>query len=95
MATANRKDSNKEASINFRATREEKDLIARAAKASGQRPTVYARKSLVLKAEIDLASKNEFAVSTKKMEAFLAALDKPVQNKPKLKKLLTEKSILD
>lgn len=95
MPTAKRKSGNRSSSIIFRANPAERELIHQAARAEKLETSAYARKSLLKQAEMDLADRKEFTISEKDMQAFLEALDRPVQNKPRLKKLLTEHSVLD
>jgi len=96
MATTKSKSGNRSSVMTFRASPEEKMLIAKAAQVRKfDEPSAYARKSVMTQVEIDLADRTEFQISSKDMHAFLAALDRPVQNKPHLRKLLSEKSVLD
>ncbi len=81
--------------ISFRASARERAMIDRAARAKDLGPSDYARRSIMKQVEMDLADETEFAVSAASMAAFMKALDRPVQAKPSLKKLLTEKSVLD
>jgi uncharacterized protein (DUF1778 family) len=46
-------------------------------------------------AEIDLADRTTFVVSEEKMKEFYEALDRPVEEKPELKRLFAEKTIFD
>ena len=82
-------------SINFRATPAEKKLVVDAAKAENLDTGTYVRRSVLKQAEIDLSTRSNFVISEAKMKEFLEALDRPVQKKPNLRKLLTEDSILD
>lgn len=93
--TAKRKSSNRSSSIIFRTSPAESTLIRKAAAAEKLDTSVYARKSILKQAEMDIAARTEFVISEKSMKAFLDALEQPVQNKPRLKKLLTEDSVLD
>lgn len=81
--------------MNFRTTVTERSLIDRAARALDMKPGDYARRSVMKQVEMDLAAETEFEISAQAMTDFLAALDRPPQAKPGLKKLLTEKSILE
>jgi uncharacterized protein (DUF1778 family) len=89
------KRSKRDESIIFRATNAERALITKAADVEKLDTGVYARKSVLKQAEMDLAERQEFLISDENMNAFLAALDRPVQNKPQLRKLLLEDSVLD
>lgn len=80
----------------FRVSPAERLLITKAARARNfDEDSAYVRKSLMAQVEMDLADRTEFQIPAKAMQIFLAALDRPVQNKPRLQKLLNEKSILD
>ena len=94
--TTRRKSGNRSSVMTFRASPSERSLIAKAARARKfDEDSAYVRKSVMTQVEIDLADRTEFEIPAKNMQAFLAALDRPVQNKPGLRKLLNEKSILD
>jgi len=81
--------------ISFRATVREREMIDRAARLYDMGPSDYARRNIMKQVEIDLADETEFSISPQAMSDFLAALDRPAQNKPRLQKLLSEKSILE
>lgn len=82
--------------MTFRTSTAERQLIKKAAKARHfDNESAYVRERLMAQVQMDLADRTEFEIAPEKMKAFLAALDRPVQHKPRLKKLLTEKSILD
>jgi uncharacterized protein (DUF1778 family) len=94
--TIKSKSGNRSAVMTFRASPSERRLIAKAARARKfEEDSAYVRKSVMTQVEMDLADRTEFQIPAKDMQAFLAALDRPVRNKPNLKKLLNEKSILD
>lgn len=93
--SAKKKRDNKGSSIIFRTSTPERQLIEKAAASRDLELGVYARQSSLKQAEMDLADRKEFIISDENMHAFLEALDRPVQNKPRLKRLLTEDSILD
>ena len=96
MATTTKsKSGNRSSVMTFRASPSERVLIAKAAQAKKFDESAYVRKSVMTQVEMDLADRTEFQISAKDMQAFLTALDQPVQNKPRLRKLLNEKSILD
>lgn len=87
--------TNKNSGLSFRASTREKAVIERAARSKDMSPSDYARRSILSQAEMDLADETEFVISAKAMEKFMAALDAPPRERPRLKKLLTEKSILE
>ncbi|MGD0832417.1 MAG: DUF1778 domain-containing protein [Terracidiphilus sp.] len=46
-------------------------------------------------AELELAEQKEFALPPAEWQAFLAALDKPTEASPALRRLLTEPSVIE
>ena len=90
-----RKTTDRSSGISFRASARERALINRAAQTHNMGPSDYARRSILIQAEMDLADETQFTVSAKQMAEFLDALDRAPKVKPRLKKLLTEKSILE
>jgi uncharacterized protein (DUF1778 family) len=81
--------------LNVRVTREQARLIRLAAKETRANVSSFLVESACLRAEEALASKQHFVLPPEKWEAFTAALDRPAQSKPGLKKLLTEPSVLE
>lgn len=94
-STTSSESGNRSSVMTFRASPDERALIAKAAKAERLEPSAYVRKSLVKQAEMDLADRIEFLIPQKDMDSFLAALDRPVRKKTRLSNLLNKKSILD
>ena len=81
--------------FNFRTTRRQDALIRAAARLRGVSASQYLAESASKQAEIDLADRRAFTIPTKRMRAFLAALDRPVKVKPRLRRLLAEPSVLE
>lgn len=81
--------------INFRATSSQAKLIERAAEETGSNVSAFVLESACLRAEEALASKRHFEITSAQWEKFTAALDREPQQKPKLRKLMTEKSALE
>lgn len=81
--------------VNFRITPRERALIRAAARVRDVKEARYLVESACKQAEMDLADRRHFTLTAKKMEAFLTALDRPVQKKPRLRRLLSEPSILE
>jgi uncharacterized protein (DUF1778 family) len=81
--------------LNLRATRKQAKLIRLGAKETRSNISNFIVESACLRAEQALASKTEFELKPAEWAQFLAALDRPVQQKPKLRKLLSEPSILE
>ncbi|MCF8040054.1 MAG: DUF1778 domain-containing protein [Desulfohalobiaceae bacterium] len=55
----------------------------------------YVAQSAAQQAETDLAGRRYFTLSTRQMEEFQKALDEPAKEKPRLRQLFTEKTVLD
>ncbi len=86
---------NREDIMQFRLSAPEKMLIEMAAAHKKLQHSVYVRRSAIKQAEMDLADSVHYGISEKEMSAFLSALDEPAASNPKLKKLLSEKTILE
>jgi uncharacterized protein (DUF1778 family) len=85
----------KECRLNFRVTKEQHALIERGATVQKQALTQFVVSSAYEKAERVLADQRNFAVSSSRWNAFVAALDKPVSRHERLARLLSEPSILE
>lgn len=81
--------------LNLRATRDQARLIRLAAKQTRANLSNFMVESAYLRAEETLASQQHLLYSAEQWNAFTAALDRPVQEKPRLKKLLTGQSVLE
>lgn len=81
--------------LNVRATKEQARLIRLAAKETSGNVSNFLIESACLRAEEALASKRHFSFTRKEWEAFVAALDSTPKHKPRLKKLLSEPSVLE
>lgn len=81
--------------MQFRISEDEKLLIRLAAARKKMLESAYIRESAIKQAEMDLADKVDYGISEIEMKAFLSALDTPAVSKPKLKKLLSDKTILE
>ncbi len=82
--------------MTFRTSPAERRLIKKAAKARKfDNESAYVRDRLMTQVQMDLTERTEFEIAPEKMKQFLAALDRPVTSKPRLKKLLSEKSALE
>lgn len=92
---AQRKTTDKNSGFSFRTTTRERALIDRAARSHDLKSGDYVRRSVIKQAEMDLADETEFTITAQKMAAFMAALDASPKDKPRLKKLLSEKSVLE
>jgi uncharacterized protein (DUF1778 family) len=81
--------------LNVRVTEDQARLIRLAAKETRANMSSFLIESACLRAEEALASKQHFVYNAKQWDEFTAALDRPVQEKPSLRKLLTEPSVLE
>lgn len=93
MATATRaKRTNR---LNIRATKTEKKLLEAAAARQDTTVSDFVLESARSRAEAILAEERNFELAPDRWKAFVSALDRPVQLKPRLKKLLTEPTVLE
>lgn len=81
--------------LNVRVTEDQARLIRLAAKETKASVSSFLVESARLRAEETLASQQHFVYSEKQWDAFTAALDRPEQDKPRLRALLNEPGILD
>ncbi len=81
--------------LNLRTTEKEEALIKAAAPLRGLNASQYVLFSASKQAEMDLADRCSFTLSPEQMDAFLAALDRPVRDKPRLRELINEKTVLE
>ncbi len=87
--------SPKDGRIAVRATREERELIAQASRASETTVSDFVLRASIAQAEDVLAERREFRLPPDQWDAFVAMLDRPAVAKPRLRRLLTEPSVLD
>lgn len=83
--------------INLRASRAEEALIRAGAKVRGTNVTDFVLESACARAEQMIANQTTFTLPPRQWKAFLKALDRPplAKPKPRLKKLLSEKTVLE
>lgn len=93
MATLPR--SLKSGRINARISDAEEALLRKGARRKGQTMTEFVIQSACAVAEIELAEQKEFTLPPDQWQAFLAALDKPTEPSPALRRLLTEPSVIE
>ena len=93
MANATR--SSKDRRINLRATSVQESLIRAAADKRGISLTDFVLESACTRAEETIADQVHFILSEKQWKAFNDALERPARVRPRLRKLLTEPSILE
>ncbi len=81
--------------LNVRVTSDQARLIRRAATATKANLSSFLVESACLRAEEALASQQHLVYTAKQWDAFTAAMDRPAQNKPRLRALLRKPSILE
>jgi uncharacterized protein (DUF1778 family) len=85
----------KPARLAMRLTDEQDSLIRQAAAVEGKTITDFAVASALTHAQDVLADRRMFPLDAETWVEFLALLDRPVQAKPRLARLLSEPSIFD
>src|SRR5688572_7650298 len=81
--------------LNLRASQKDKRLLEMAAAKQDVTVSDFVLESARARAEDILAEERHFVLSPERWKAFIAALERPVQLKPRLHKLLTEPSALE
>jgi uncharacterized protein (DUF1778 family) len=94
MATA-RATASKDERIAVRASHAQRDLIARASRVSSTTVSDFVLKASLQRAEDVLADRREFRLPDAQWSALVAMLDRPPTERPRLRRLLTEPSVLD
>lgn len=80
--------------IDVRASSSVKRLLQDAARASHKNVSEFLLDAGITAATITLADRRHFEIDDDQWAAFQEALDRPVQSKPRLKKLLSEPGLL-
>lgn len=91
MTTANLSKTER---IDVRASTLIKQMLQDAARASHKNVSEFLLDAGVTAAAQTLADRHQFVLEESQWQAFQAALDRPVQTKPRLKKLLSEPGVL-
>ena len=81
--------------IDVRASSAVKQLLQEAARSCHKNVSEFLLEAGVIAADQALADRRRFALDDERWQAFQQALDRPVQVKPRLKKLLGEPGVLD
>jgi uncharacterized protein (DUF1778 family) len=81
--------------IDLRASRSVKQLLQEAARICHKNVSEFLLDAGVTAAEQALADRRQFTLDKSQWLAFQEALDRPVQVRPRLKKLLSEPGVLD
>ena len=92
---ANLSAKSKDRRINLRATSIQESLIRAAAERRGISMTDFVLESACTRAEEAIADQVHFVLSDKQWKAFNDALERPARVRPRLRRLLTEASILE
>jgi len=77
----------------LRATASEESLIKVAAERQGVNVTDFIMRSARERAEQTLSDQTRFVLDEKQWKAFMAALDSPPKDKPRLRRLFTESHV--
>jgi uncharacterized protein (DUF1778 family) len=80
--------------IDVRASVPVKQLLQEAARAAHKNVSEFLLDAGIVAANQMLADRIRFDLKPQQWEAFQAALERPIQNKPKLQKLLSEPGLL-
>ena len=86
---------NKSERIEVRTTANMKALLQRAAASSHKNVTEFLLEAGINAAEDALVDRRMFRLDARQWQAFQAILDRPVADKPRLTRLLAEKSVLE
>jgi uncharacterized protein (DUF1778 family) len=81
--------------LNLRTSAQQEDLMRRAAEERGESLTSFIIHSACAEAELTLADQRHFSLDADQWKAFVAALDRPAQPKPRLRRLFSEPSVLE
>jgi uncharacterized protein (DUF1778 family) len=83
------------AKLDLRLTPEAKRTLQSAAAASGRSVSDFVLESALVRAEETLADRTRFVLDAEQWKAFLAALDAPPRDLPRLKRLFQEPSVFE
>jgi len=81
--------------IDVRASSAVKQLLQEAARSCHKNVSEFLLEAGIIAADQALADRRRFGLDDERWQAFQQALDRPVQAKPRLKKLLGEPGVLD
>lgn len=87
--------SNREVKISIRAHKVQRDLIDSAAERLGKTRSDFMLETACREAETVLADQRVFVLGQEEWKAFLAALDAPPKSRPRLEKLMQERTVLE
>ncbi|MDD3182010.1 MAG: DUF1778 domain-containing protein [Alphaproteobacteria bacterium] len=81
--------------IDLRLSVQAKQILRNAAMASNKSMSEFVLESALSRAEETLADRRSFTLDAKQWKLFMAALDAPARELPRLKKLFQEKSVFE
>ncbi|MDE3074480.1 MAG: DUF1778 domain-containing protein [Chloroflexota bacterium] len=81
--------------LDLRVDEQREDLIRRAAQSKGRTITDFVLDAAVAEAQQVLTDRRHFAIDDDAWQRFLAALERPASEKPRLRALLERPSILE
>ncbi|MBZ5723413.1 MAG: DUF1778 domain-containing protein [Acidobacteriia bacterium] len=81
--------------LNLRTSPQQEELMRRGAEERGESLTDFIIRSACAEAEQTLADQHRFSLDADQWSAFVAALDRPVRAKPRLRRLFSEPSVLE
>ena len=81
--------------IALRASQEQRELIGRASEVTSTTVSDFVLRASITRAEEVLADRREFRLPPDRWNAFVEMLDRSPVEKPRLRRLLTEPSILE
>ena len=87
--------ANRTEKLDLRLSSSAKQTLQAAAKAARKSVSAFVIDTALIEAEERLADRRMFPLDAKRWEAFMAALDAPPRDLPRLRRLLRNKSILD
>ena len=81
--------------LNLRTSVQQEELMRRGAQERGESLTDFILRSACAEAEQTIADQRHFSLDADQWNAFVAALDRPAQAKPRLRQLFSEPSVLE
>jgi uncharacterized protein (DUF1778 family) len=81
--------------LELRASPSQTSVIRQAAAATAKTVTAFVLDAATIEAQRAIADRRLFRLDPDRWERFVSALDRPVKEKPRLRKLMREPSVLD
>ena len=81
--------------LNLRTSAQQEELMRQGAQERGESLSEFIIRSACAEAEVALADQRHFSLNADQWNAFVAALDRPAQPKPRLRRLFAEPSVLE